>query len=83
MYEDIKLPRLERSSRVDVSYFAPDCFHFSRKGHEAAAKALWNNLFEPVGEKAKNFDPKREMPLKCPTEENPYICTRKNGRACN
>ncbi|XP_070577367.1 phospholipase B1, membrane-associated-like [Ptychodera flava] len=83
MFEEIILPRLERSDRVDGSYFAPDCFHFSRKGHEAAAKALWNNLFEPLGEKTNNFDPKRGIPLKCPTEENPYICTRKNGRACN
>jgi len=28
----------------DLSYFAPDCFHLSLKGHRAAADALWNNM---------------------------------------
>ena len=27
-----------------MSYFAPDCFHFSIKGHNAAGKGLWNNV---------------------------------------
>lgn len=29
---------------ADLSYFAPDCFHLSEKGHKAAAEALWNNM---------------------------------------
>jgi len=37
--------------KPDFSYFAPDCFHFSQKGHEAAAVELWNNMMEPVGKK--------------------------------
>lgn len=41
---------------VDVSLFAPDCFHFSHWGHALMAKALWNNLFEPVGAKTSSFD---------------------------
>lgn len=28
----------------DVSYFSPDCFHPSQKGHSQLAKALWNAL---------------------------------------
>ncbi len=31
-YRDFKLPRLPDNS-VDISYFAPDCFHFSLKSH--------------------------------------------------
>ncbi|XP_030069583.1 interferon-induced very large GTPase 1-like [Microcaecilia unicolor] len=29
---------------IDFSYFAMDCFHFSIKGHEQLASALWNNM---------------------------------------
>ena len=29
---------------VDVSYFAPDCFHFSLKSHAIAGVALWNSM---------------------------------------
>lgn len=32
------------TSEADLSYFAPDCFHLSEKGHKAAAEALWNNM---------------------------------------
>lgn len=28
----------------DLAYFAPDCFHFSDLGTNAAAKSLWNNM---------------------------------------
>ena len=28
----------------DASFFAPDCFHFSSKGHAAAGQELWNNM---------------------------------------
>lgn len=31
-YRDFKLPRRNDGS-VDISYFAPDCFHFSLKSH--------------------------------------------------
>ncbi|KAJ8309412.1 hypothetical protein KUTeg_014286 [Tegillarca granosa] len=32
------------SGDTDLSYFAPDCFHFSVKGQQAAATALWKNM---------------------------------------
>lgn len=32
------------TDKPDLSYFAPDCFHLSAKGHRAAADALWNNM---------------------------------------
>lgn len=28
----------------DYTYFAPDCFHLSAKGHQAAAIELWNSM---------------------------------------
>ena len=33
-----------QGNRVDTSYFAPDHFHFSVKGHKEIAVALWNNM---------------------------------------
>lgn len=32
------------NGETDLSFFSPDCFHLSQKGHEAAADALWNNM---------------------------------------
>lgn len=36
------------SNEADLSYFAPDCFHLSEKGHKCAAEALWNNMVPVV-----------------------------------
>ena len=33
-----------QNGNPDKTYFAPDCFHFSEKGHRDAAVALWNNM---------------------------------------
>ena len=49
-FVNAQLPR-DRNGNPDKSYFAPDCFHFSEKGHRDAAVALWNNMVEPVGSK--------------------------------
>jgi phospholipase B1 len=32
------------NGKPDYSYFAPDCFHFSAKGHAAAATELWKSM---------------------------------------
>nr|XP_018916682.1 PREDICTED: phospholipase B1, membrane-associated-like [Bemisia tabaci] len=62
---------------TDWSYLSADCFHFSQKGYQRAANALWNNMLEPVGNKSRDW--KLEMTrFLCPTEESPYICTWKN-----
>lgn len=29
---------------IDLSFFSPDCFHFSKKGQSAAGLSLWNNM---------------------------------------
>ncbi|KFR06463.1 Phospholipase B1, membrane-associated, partial [Opisthocomus hoazin] len=63
----------------DSSYFAPDCFHFSQKTHSQAARALWNNMLEPLGEKTDNQQLEGEIVLKCPSEAEPFLRTYKNS----
>ncbi|XP_017331511.1 phospholipase B1, membrane-associated [Ictalurus punctatus] len=68
-------PRLA-NGKIDFSYFSPDCFHFTIKGHEELAKGLWNNMFQPPDKKdlIKIFS--EPVKLICPAEEHPYIYTR-------
>jgi len=68
----------QSNGEPDWSFFAPDCFHFSAKGHAAAGEALWNNMLEPVGEKQTSWHPEIEH-VKCPTEQRPFIWTYKNS----
>ncbi|NXG52687.1 PLB1 Phospholipase, partial [Psilopogon haemacephalus] len=72
------IPRTEEGS-PDRSYFAPDCFHFSQKTHSQAARALWNNMLEPLGEKTDNQQMEDEIVLKCPSESKPFLRTYKNS----
>ncbi|XP_070398003.1 phospholipase B1, membrane-associated [Nothobranchius furzeri] len=68
-------PRLP-NGKIDMTFFAPDCFHFSMKGQEALARGLWNNMFQPAGGKTmlrKLSDP---ISLICPPAAHPYIDTR-------
>ena len=32
-----------------MSFFAPDCFHMSVKGHRSLAAALWNDMVSAGG----------------------------------
>ncbi|XP_035271123.1 phospholipase B1, membrane-associated isoform X1 [Anguilla anguilla] len=68
-------PRLPNGN-IDMSFFAPDCFHFTIKGHEELAKGLWNNMFQPEGEKFLLETFSEPIKLICPSEEHPYIYTR-------
>ncbi|XP_054253031.1 phospholipase B1, membrane-associated [Indicator indicator] len=72
------IPRTEEGL-PDRSYFAPDCFHFSQKSHSQAARALWNNMLEPLGEKTDNQQLEDEIVLKCPSETEPFLRTYKNS----
>ncbi|XP_076815182.1 phospholipase B1, membrane-associated-like [Clavelina lepadiformis] len=72
---DTVLPYTE-DGQVDATYFAPDCFHFSTKGHAMGAINLWNNMLEPVGNKTTKWS---ITDLKCPTTEAPYIYTNVNS----
>lgn len=76
-FEDTEIPRMADTSEADLSYFAPDCFHLSEKGHKAAAEALWNNMVEPVGQKRLKWTP--EEPVECPSQDHPYFYTSKNS----
>lgn len=65
------------SGKSDVSYMSMDCFHMSQKGYSRAVNSLWNNMFEPYGNKSTNWD--REFKnVKCPTNEMPFIRTKFN-----
>ncbi|XP_060918518.1 phospholipase B1, membrane-associated-like [Labrus mixtus] len=73
--ENSEPPRLPDGS-IDLSFFTADCFHFTVKGHEELAKGLWNNMFQPVGEKDKIKTFSDPVELICPPKEHPYIYTR-------
>jgi phospholipase B1 len=74
--EHMKVPTTS-GGLPDFSYFAPDCFHFSRKGHEAAAVELWNNMMQKVGQKTTLWN--LLDTLHCPDAGNGYIYTLKNS----
>lgn len=68
----------QTNGEPDWSFFAPDCFHFSAKGHAAAGEALWNNMLEPVGSKSTRWHPEGQH-VKCPTVAKPFLATYKNS----
>eukprot|EP01127_Copromyxa_protea_P013991 TRINITY_DN3831_c0_g1_i1.p1 TRINITY_DN3831_c0_g1~~TRINITY_DN3831_c0_g1_i1.p1 ORF type:complete len:355 (-),score=89.42 TRINITY_DN3831_c0_g1_i1:44-1108(-) len=43
-----------------------DCFHPNLLADEAFAIAIWNNMFQPVGQKSTNLDPSN-VEIFCPT----------------
>ncbi|XP_050750065.1 phospholipase B1, membrane-associated [Gymnogyps californianus] len=75
---NVNMPKTQEGL-PDSSYFAPDCFHFSQKSHSQAARALWNNMLEPLGEKIDNQPIEDEIFLKCPSEAEPFLRTYKNS----
>ncbi|XP_043497373.1 phospholipase B1, membrane-associated-like [Polistes fuscatus] len=68
-----------RAGPIDTNLVTYDCFHFSQKGHALAANLLWNNMFEPVGNKTECGLPRILERVKCPTESAPYIFTNVNS----
>ncbi|XP_071102024.1 phospholipase B1, membrane-associated-like [Haliotis cracherodii] len=74
--ENAEPPRKSDGS-LDTAFFAPDCFHFSRMGHQMVAKNLWNTMFQPVGLKDRDWD--MHAPIYCPGE-NEFIATHQNSR---
>jgi len=61
---NLTMPRKPDGS-PDDTYFAPDCFHFSGKAHQAAGVALWNNMCE-LTNKRTSWIPGE--PIECPKE---------------
>ncbi|XP_052357095.1 phospholipase B1, membrane-associated-like [Oncorhynchus keta] len=68
-------PRLP-DGKIDLSFFTADCFHFRVKGHEELAKGLWNNMFQPEGQKELVSTFSNPVKLICPNKDHPYIYTR-------
>ncbi|XP_043526156.1 phospholipase B1, membrane-associated-like isoform X2 [Frieseomelitta varia] len=76
---------LDENNLPDLSYLAYDYFHFNQKAHAIFANTLWNNIFEPVGNKSETLsdcNKKLDM-LLCPTPERPFLATRENSRSIN
>ncbi|KAE8600276.1 hypothetical protein XENTR_v10013167 [Xenopus tropicalis] len=71
---------VDKNGDVDISFFSVDCFHFTERGQSEMAKALWNSMLEPIGQKQEynNFTNDRSN-LKCPTQDKPYLFTLKNS----
>ncbi|XP_049640646.1 phospholipase B1, membrane-associated [Suncus etruscus] len=65
--ERFKVPITEEGL-PDLTYFAPDCFHFSQKTHGHIASALWNNMLEPVGQKTRQHDFTSNITIRCPNQ---------------
>uniref|UniRef100_A0A3Q3GQS1 Si:dkey-177p2.18 n=1 Tax=Kryptolebias marmoratus TaxID=37003 RepID=A0A3Q3GQS1_KRYMA len=63
--KDADLPRLP-NGKCDMTFFSADCFHISMKGHEEMAKGLWNNMFQPVGNKTTVTNFSKPIKLICP-----------------
>uniref|UniRef100_A0A3B3QLG3 Si:ch211-214p16.3 n=1 Tax=Paramormyrops kingsleyae TaxID=1676925 RepID=A0A3B3QLG3_9TELE len=63
-FREVVLPLLE-DGRPDRSFFASDCFHLSQKSHSLMARALWNNMLEPLGNKTYIHDFTNDLSLKC------------------
>ncbi|XP_048452629.1 phospholipase B1, membrane-associated [Rhincodon typus] len=76
--ENIEIPR-DKNGLPDKTYFSPDCFHFSLKGHSQAARGLWNNLLEPLGKKNVNQTFDGHINISCPSKEQPYLRTYRNS----
>ncbi|KFV11665.1 Phospholipase B1, membrane-associated, partial [Tauraco erythrolophus] len=75
---NLKIP-LGQDGHPDISYFAPDCFHPSQKAHSQLARALWNAVLQPVGQKADSFNLTADIVLDCPTQNKPFLGTYKNS----
>uniref|UniRef100_W5KGQ5 Phospholipase B1, membrane-associated n=1 Tax=Astyanax mexicanus TaxID=7994 RepID=W5KGQ5_ASTMX len=68
-------PPRHPNGKIDMSFFTPDCFHFTMKGHEELAKGLWNNMFQPEGEKLMVESFSTPIQIMCPPD-HPYIYTK-------
>ncbi|KAM9341551.1 phospholipase B1, membrane-associated-like [Symphorus nematophorus] len=77
-FREVYLPTSE-DGQPDRSYFSPDCFHLSQKAHTQMARALWNNMLEPVGNKTFTQDFENGISLKCPSKRNPFFRTAVNS----
>ncbi|CAD6191747.1 unnamed protein product [Caenorhabditis auriculariae] len=74
-------PPYAANGDVDMTFFAPDCFHFSAYGHANIGMHLWNTIIQPVGAKQTSVnlsDP--TVGLHCPSKSCPFFPTTKNSQ---
>ncbi|RUS83620.1 hypothetical protein EGW08_008588 [Elysia chlorotica] len=76
-YQNITIPYKD-NGELDYSFFAIDRFHISKRGHSVSGRSLWNNMFEPVGNKTTQVD-WYDTEIVCPTEEFPFLFTNQNS----
>jgi phospholipase B1 len=72
-------PFVYENGTWDMTFFAPDCFHPSRKMHFFMAYGVWNTMLTPVQDKVFELPQEDEPEFVCPSEERPYIFTNKNS----
>ncbi|XP_032353162.1 phospholipase B1, membrane-associated isoform X2 [Camelus ferus] len=77
-FHSIQLPVLA-DGHLDMSFFAPDCLHPSQKFHSQLSRALWVNMLEPPGRKTDTLDLTVDIPLSCPTQNEPFLRTPRNS----
>jgi len=68
---------LKADGTPDFAFFAPDCFHFSERGHATAGTSLWNNMMQPFGKKQTSWS--LGQPPECMDPNNPFIKTKVNS----
>ncbi|ETN71380.1 GDSL-like protein [Necator americanus] len=74
---------LANDGKINMGFFAPDCFHFSQYGHAIVTTWLWKNIMEPVGAKTTQGSlTNAAIPLVCPDPNCPFIRTNLNSKNC-
>jgi len=82
-FQDVRVAPMWPNGTVDLTWFAPDCFHFSIKGHNTVTRWLWQSMMQPVGGKVTNANlSDNAYPLVCPDPSCPYLRTIKNSQQC-
>ncbi|KAM5291657.1 phospholipase B1, membrane-associated [Ctenodactylus gundi] len=74
----VQLPILE-DGRPDTSFFSPDCIHPNQKFHSQLSRALWANMLEPLGGKTDALVLGADIPLACPSQDEPFLRTYRNS----
>ncbi|KAK6765517.1 hypothetical protein RB195_025433 [Necator americanus] len=81
-FRDITTPPM-KDGKINMGFFAPDCFHFSQYGHAIVTTWLWKNIMEPVGAKTTQGSlTNAAIPLACPDPNCPFIRTNLNSKNC-
>jgi len=64
--------------KIHPHILAPDCLHLSKTANSIFGRNLWNNLFQPWGNKELNYG--FQDKLECPDEKHPFFVTKFNSQ---